>query len=341
MKKFTHIDAFYQVARYVHQTNADNECPDAYKVRGQVSFRGSVKLHGTNAGVRCTPEALIAQSRTRALSTQSDNYGFAAHIAQPAVTSALRSIEAEIRENASLESDTALTLFGEWVGPGVQRGVALNELPARQWVLFAACEGEGDEACYLDAVPTLGERFAKENVFAIVDAPLYELVVDFEDASSCAAALEEATQLTEAVEAKCPWASRFGIEGVGEGIVWVPVGEHWGKSDLYFKTKGAKHQNTKRRIKAPQLTPEILEGIDAFVEFAVTSNRLEQGLGAVVESGCVLEMKSMGSFLKWMAQDVQRECALELETNGLEWKQVAKAVARRSRDFFKEEVQRI
>jgi hypothetical protein len=163
--------------------------------------------------------------------------------------------------------------------------------------------------------------------------------VDFADAASKEAAIAKATETTSEVEAECPWAARFGIAGTGEGIVWFPLGDHWGNADLFFKTKGDKHKKTKRNAARPQIAPEMLESVEAFVAFAVTENRLEQGLEAIQEAGHSVEMSSMPHFLKWMGQDVARECAAELEVNGLKWKDVSKAVTNRCRSFFITSVQ--
>ncbi|MEM9193516.1 MAG: RNA ligase family protein [Myxococcota bacterium] len=340
MRKFTHIDQFYQVIRYVAATNGNPDCPERYKIRGPVEYRGSVKLHGSNAGVACRPNGLLPQSRSRALSVDDDNYGFAAFVARASVEAAVREIESTIRQERGIADEVPMILFGEWIGPGLQKGVAVNQLPQKQWVLFAVKVFSSEEGAYLDAVPTIGDRFAEEQIFSIADGPSFRLEVDFASADSKEAALETATKHTEEVERRCPWAMRFGIEGVGEGIVWVPLGDHWGNSDLFFKTKGSKHKVTKSKSGKPQLAPEVLASIRAFVDFAVTDNRLEQGLDHLREMGQPIDMPSIGAYLKWVGQDVKREAAAELEVNQLEWKDVSKAVTARARAYFVASVER-
>ncbi len=341
MHKFTHVDAFYQVVRYVESLNADPECPERYKVRSPVSYRGTVKLHGSNAGVCCTAAGLSPQSRSRAITPGDDNYGFAHFVATEATSAAIRSIEASIREKKDVPPDAEIVLYGEWIGSGIQRGVALNHLPTKQWVLFAVRMIHGEIDQYIDAVPSLGDALSEVQIYAITDGPRPSLTVDFSDIASKMAALESATQATDEVEAMCPWAQRFGIEGTGEGIVWSPTGRHAGNSSLFFKTKGDQHKVTKSRDAKPKLDPEVLRSIDAFVEFALTENRLAQGLEALGEMGHPIGMRSMGHFLKWVGLDVKRECALELEENDLEWKLVAKAVTQRARGFFNEAVKQL
>ena len=43
MNKYPHIDAFYQVAKYATKRGI-----------GKVQYEGTVKLHGTNGGVKVT-----------------------------------------------------------------------------------------------------------------------------------------------------------------------------------------------------------------------------------------------------------------------------------------------
>ncbi|MFT5431356.1 MAG: hypothetical protein ACI9OJ_002035 [Myxococcota bacterium] len=338
MHKFTHICAFYQVVRYLDEMRDDPEFPERYLINTPVRYRGTIKLHGSNSGVRCTPDALIPQSRTREITPKDDNYGFAAFVALEGTQLVIRSIEARIRAAHDIDASASLVLFGEWIGPGVQKGVAVTALPEKQWVLFAVRLISGEEDRYIDAIPKFEDEFADANIFSVMDAPVLKIVVDYQSPASKTQALEAAMNATEAVEAACPWAKRFGLGGIGEGLVWTPLEEHWGNSDLMFKTKGDKHQVVKSKTPKLQLTPEVLEGIADFVEFAVTDVRLTQGLGAVCEMGHAFEMRSLSHFLKWVGQDVRRECELELEDNGLEWKAVSKAVTQKAREFFMDRV---
>lgn len=268
-------------------------------------------------------------------------YGFAAFVARPEVTAAFRTIEGEIRDRTDALPDDRLTLFGEWCGPGLQKGVALNRLPTKQFVLFAVTVGEGEESRYVDAVPRLSDRFAELGIHSILDGPVWEETVDFLRDEAIAAFVEKAQALTEQVEARCPWGARFGLEGVGEGIVWIPIGDRFGRTDLYFKTKGEKHRNTGGKGVRIPIDPQVLAGVATFVEYAVTENRLQQGLDVLAEMGLPVEMKSMGDFLRWVGNDVKRECAAELEASGLEWKRVAKSVNAKARTFFIVEARRI
>ena len=220
----------------------------------------------------------------------------------------------------------------------MQKGVAINKLPGKQWVLFAVKVVEGETSRYIDALPWLADKRSEIGIFCIFDTVKWCMEVDFSSQESKEAALATISEATAKVESKCPWANLFGIDGLGEGIVWTPIGEHFGNTDLYFKSKGEKHKEVKSR-NAPALAPEVIESIEKFVDFAVTEQRLEQGLEVIQEQGHVIDMRSMGTFLKWFGNNVKRESVVELESNSLEWKHVSKAVTLKARAFFQRRVE--
>ena len=338
MYKFSHIDAFYQIARYVKKINSDPECPQKYKIKGNIKFRGTTKLHGTNSGVvhNGVTDKLTTQSRSRVITPGDDNAGFSAFIEKN--HDAVLEIFHQLRGNNGIEGSKKLALYGEWIGPGIQKGVAINDLPEKQWVLFAVKMADEDDVKYLDCCPKFGDKYKENNIFSIFDGPTWELIVDFEDTISKEKAIAVFEEATKSVEDECPWAKKFGISGLGEGIVWQPLGTYLGKSDLFFKTKGQKHKATSSKSKKESMDPEILRSIDEFLEFSLTTNRLDQGFDYLKEAGHDVDLKSTGHYLKWVCGDVQRECQLELEDNKLEWKQVAKALNVRARNYFLEKM---
>ncbi|MEM7349334.1 MAG: RNA ligase family protein [Acidobacteriota bacterium] len=342
MIKFTHIEGFHYIIRTLEKMADHPEIP-TYRLGTPVTFRGTIKLHGSNSGVLCTTDALVPQSRNRPLSIEEDNYGFAAWVAREEVRHAIRDIEQQVRQTAELDVDTPLVLFGELIGSGIQKGVATSRLSARQWVLFgAATRGEANshgeaEKTYLDALPALGETYADIGLYSVLDIETWQLTIDFSSRQSIEAGIEKANRIVDEVERACPWGRRFGIEGIGEGVVFTPTGEHWGRSWLYWKAKGEAH----KKVKGPKVAidPAVAASIDGFVDLAVTEGRLEQGLEYLAEMGLAVEMRSTGPYLQWLGRDVKRECRAELEASGLEWKQVAKAVNHKALAFFKAKAQ--
>lgn len=280
-------------------------------------------------------------SRERYISIQSDNAGFAAFCSGQKQVSAIRTIERRLRVDSGSSDDDTITIYGEWCGPGIQKGVAVNQLPERHFVVFAASRSSIlGEHMYIDVVGPFKSIFSDASIYSIYDSPTWSIDVDFSDELACERMLNNVEELTLAVEARCPYATGFSISGIGEGIVWTPIGEHFGRSELFWKSKGPKHREVKSKASQPSLQPEQLESVEAFVEYALTEARLEKGLDHVRAMGHEVDMKSTGLFLKWLADDIIRECADELTANSLEWKFAARYVNTRALSFWKQAVVR-
>ncbi len=314
----------------------------------QVAYRAKVKLDGTNAGVQILrmqgaedEVSVVAQSRTRLLSVEQDNYGFARWV------DARRDGFAALAQDVATGEDRSLvTVFGEWVGPGVQRGVAVSKIPEKCFVVFAIQFGDPmRDAATLEVEPAAIEARvgAIDGVHVL---PWVDLSVslDFADPVALAAGAERINALVSDVEQCDPWVKGvFGIEGVGEGVVLYPdpKGAPLDRdlcSERMFKAKGEKHRVV--RTKAPaQIDPEQAKSVAEFVELVVTDARLEQGVREACDG--VFEMKRIGHFLKWIAGDVRKETSVELEAAGLTWKQVGKAVSAKAKSFYINGVRRI
>ena len=134
-----------------------------------------------------------------------------------------------------------------------------------------------------------------------------------------------------AVEEECPVGKAFGNSGTGEGIVWKCDTE---KGTIRFKVKGEKHSSSKVKTLAPVDT-EKLNSVREFAEYAVTESRLEQGIEKVFTSiNEEIDIKKLGNFLKWIANDVIKEELDTLKDNGLEPKDVTSAISNIARNWF-------
>ena len=319
--KFPSISAFHSVRK---------------DVSGHVDrarYRGKIKLHGTNAGIRITNKQIFAQSRSRTITPGDDNMAFARWVADN---------EQKILDNVITPEDTTLTIFGEWCGKGIMSGVAISDIDKKVFVVFAVQYGDSDDDNALILTdPTEIEQLI--NVEAFDDVYVLPWATDvieinFLDKDQMAEQLEIINELVDEVEQCDPWVKKvFNVEGVGEGLVFSPseVNSRFTYSKLTFKAKGEKHKVTKQK-NAVQLDPEVVESIDQFIELVVTPARLEQG----VTEACKGEIsnKMIGPFIGWVGKDVKKESTDELEAAGLEWKQVSKAVSQRAREWYMEKL---
>jgi hypothetical protein len=163
------------------------------------------------------------------------------------------------------------------------------------------------------------------------DFTVWEAEVDFEHPEEAAQKLEA---FTRAVEAQCPVAAALGAIGIGEGIVWscqsTDAEAGFSTHGLTFKVKGEKHSDTASKTLAP-VDIERLAGIQACAELVGTSVRFEKALDHLraIRPGCdPLAPESTRDYLKWIEQDIAKEEADTIAGNGLEIKDVYKAVGK-------------
>lgn len=277
-----------------------------------VTYRAKVKLHGTNCAVQISDHGISAQSRTSLLSLGDDYKGFAAWTHAHAAFWRSRPV--------------GLVVFGEWCGPGVEKGMAISLASTKLFCVFAVqtpdrmiCEPSEIEALLPDAPSGL-------HVLPWEGDPI---TIDFGSRES----LDQAAQILNArvveIEREDPWVKRvLGVSGLGEGLVLYPTPHD---PTLMFKAKGAKHRVAGVKV-AVTVDPAVVASIDEFVALMVTPARLEQGLTAACEG--TRDPKRTGMFLAWVAADVRKESVAELEASKLTWAQVEKAVQTRARGWF-------
>jgi len=208
---------------------------------------------------------------------------------------------------------------------GIQKGVGISELPKSFYIFDAKIrkiETNSDVWVY---VATSDFEFDLDNVHNIYDFPIYNVIVDFNEPKKSQNAFIE---ITEQVEKECPVAKQLGVEGnlVGEGVVWTTF---WEGEKFIFKVKGDKHSNTKVK-KLAKVDTEKLENIEKFVEYACTENRIEQG----IQESNATERKDVGELIRWVANDIIDEEMDTLKDNNLEWREVAKHVATKTRKYY-------
>jgi len=292
-----------------------------------LTFRGTVKLHGTNASVVLLPDGTItAQSRNRELTLDRDNAGFAKFVFEEQGEEYWRTLLNYVKLLYSADDKETVAIYGEWCGQGIQSGVAISKLE-KMFVIFAVRIGtEEDTKWFSPAMAGVdGDR-----VFQITQFPYYEITVDFNKPRLIQNTLIEKTL---EVEGECPVGAFFGHKGVGEGIVWNCVTEGFDESRFWFKTKGKKHSVSKVKTLAP-VDVEKMNSIDEFASYVVTEARLLQGVDHLKEMGKDLSQKSTGDYLRWLVNDVMSEEADTLEASGLTSKEVNKHISGKARKWF-------
>jgi len=279
------------------------------------TLTGTVKVHGTNASVVITPEGdSYPQSRSRIISLEEDNHGFAQwHSTKKEVFSDYAEF---LKSVYPLTENTTIIVYGEWAGSKLQSGAAVCSLE-RFFYVFGVKLVTDNESIWVVEPPKIS------NDSDIVMAHLiWHKTITF-DSSNLNKFCDEITQLVKEVEEECPVAKYFGVSGTGEGIVWQYYDR---KNRLIFKTKGEKHKisKTKRVVEVDTMK---VTSIDKFVEYAVTENRLKQALEEVGD-------EDFGDFIKWVFNDIKKEELDVLEDNCLTIKDVSKSIAVKARNWF-------
>lgn len=306
----------------------DNEAPLPI-----IDYRGSVKIHGTNASIVYRWDVSEFQYQTQfqskgnIITPLSDNAGFAAH-ASTINTDALLAQVMKAKRGLGYTPET-IRVYGEWCGGNIQAKCAVNALP-KMFIIF----GVKIDNIWLTAEELRPIKSPNEQVYNMLDYETFNITVDFNNPKEAADAIAE---LVERVENECPVGKAFGVEGgIGEGIVWVGVTEGWTESRFWFKTKGDKHEGKKGDKKKTRVPIDIerVNSMNELVDVIVTEGRLQQGFDQLRENNLEFSRKSTGFYVNWVYADVLKE---ELDTimgNGFEPKEMKTAISTKARKYF-------
>lgn len=347
MIKFPSIEQFRHVVKTVRSRaeycGKDENGNPVYKPTDNypiLTFQGTVKLHGTNGGIVFNQKTkeITFQSRERILNLNEDNLGFCANFQGDAKFRVLNWLfDTIVKEVNNFDND--ITIFGEWCGQGIQKGVAVNQLTKR-FVIFAIQIGEIWLTTYqVDNIFNFLETRSlceQENIFYIGNFPKFIIEIDFNKPQYYQNQLIEYTQQ---VEKQCPFSKTFGVDGIGEGIVWTCIIQNseydkYNSSIFWFKTKGDKH-TTSNVTKLAEVDIEVITRIDEFVEKALTESRLEQGLFILInEKSKLLEMASFPDFIRWIQLDVFKEEKDVMEISKLNDKKLRTAISSKAKSWF-------
>lgn len=330
MQKFSSIESFRHLVTNVRRAHTSVGLP-----LREITFEGTVKLHGTNAGVRIRKDSVQPQSRERLISITSDNAGFAHFVAGR--ESEFRRLSNFIEGYYKFPFNSGrLTFFGEWCGGNIQSKVGLNALD-KHYVIFNVWDHETES--YLDRewmkdfihIDNLLDFMHDRSIHFIYEIPGFRITINFNEPEK---AIEELERLTLEVEEKCPWAAYRGAEGIGEGIVWVNA-DNIADTRYWFKTKGVKHQGKDQsKVKTLSADPVKVGAIRELVTAILPEWRLEQGVKWLEENGFSVEQSATGQYLQWINRDIVKEESDTIAANPYTWKELSPYVNQKARDWY-------
>lgn len=297
-----------------------------------VKFRGTVKIHGTNAAVATNGTEVWCQSRERIITPQDDNAGFAMwHHGKREVFNQMFDV---IRKTYAIKD---IQIFGEWAGGSIQKGVGMNKLP-KLFIVFGIHLGDHETGQWVHH--SMFERLILTNgtdIFYSGQFKTWEIVVD---ANKPEDAQNQLVEITNQIEACCPVARSLLGETdeplIGEGAVWEAVeviDSTLNFPALRFKTKGEKHSVSKVKTVA-SVDTEKVNSIREFVENTLTENRLNQGMDKLREMGLDVSVENTGTFIRWCVTDILKEELDTLSDSGFTAKDVTGQIATAARQFF-------
>ncbi|QQO38381.1 RNA ligase 2 [Vibrio phage VPG01] len=296
-----------------------------------VPMVGTVKIHGTNGSMVMVEDGTIYfQSKSRVLDVHNDNSGFCNYMLEQPVAKLFAQFIAKYELQYNKQPEFPIEIAGEWAGQGIQKGVAVSQVE-RFFTIFGFRVGNNEDngGKLIGWLPNhlfSNVRLHESRIYNAYDFGCYRIDIN---TSMPQLATEQLQEFTLEVEKACPVGMYFGVEGVGEGIVWTPVDEALADNPgSWFKVKGQKHSVSKVKQLA-SVDPEKLRSIQEFVDYAVTENRLEQGLQEVG-----LDMKLTGKFIGWVNKDIYKEEKDVLEANGLTMKEVGNLLSQKAREFY-------
>lgn len=330
--KFPDIEQYRQIIQYVKgrtqyvgKDDNGNALFDESIKLPTLKFTGTVKLHGTNSSVTLSKDGdIYAQSREQILTVKEDNAGFASFLEEN------KEVFKQLLSSIDIKDYDYVSVFGEWCGKGIQKGVAINKLD-KMFVIFDLKLSYDDnlrgDNRYLPISEIVKLRSLENRIFNIYDFETFEIDIDFNKPQEV---LDVLTNLTNEVENQCPVGKAFGVDGIGEGIVWCFQTEDGEK--YRFKTKGLKHKGTSsKEKKIVDIDIEKVNSVKEFVEYTVTESRLNQGIEKVYGFNQPLDVKKTGDFLRWIFNDIIKEESDTLIGNGLEPKDVSSAISNKAR----------
>ena len=345
--KYPSIDQYRNIVKHISHSASfvgmdENDEPiyDGLLPKPVLKLEGTVKIHGTNAGICFNAEdGMWTQSRKNIITPEADNAGYSCFV--HARKELIEGIIAGIIKDFNIDCiENTISIFSEFAGGNIQKGVGVNGLD-KMMVIFdvkiTPHDLDEEDGYWLDLSKVCpknrGSKINDHNIYFINDFPTFEIEIDFNKPEAYQNKLIE---MTLEVEERCPVAYQLRGETdeklVGEGIVFK--GEYKG-TVFRFKSKGSLHSQTRVK-KLKEVDEGKLNIINEVVNKITPAFRLEQGIQETFDTlnGGEINRKGMGDFIRWVIGDIVKEDLDIIIDAGLDVKEVNGKVSKVVRDYF-------
>jgi hypothetical protein len=310
-------------------------------------FQGTEKLHGTNSGIvlDISSGEIWFQSRENIITPEKDNAGFAM-FAYSKLNIFKELFKRFVEDHKHIADNSRyVAIYGEWAGKGVQKNVAIAEVPKFFSIFAVVFYDEDGHRTYLKGgdilimMNSMNLGFSnnpEERIFNVWEFPTYVISIDFENPHIAQDAINK---LVNQIESSSPVGKMMGVEGIGEGIVYRCINLGYEGSEFFFKVKGSKHSNTKVKTLA-SVDVEKINGINELVERLVSNERLEQMEQQVFNTlnGGEIDQKGIGNFIKAVMHDLLKEELDTISESGYTTKDISGPVSKICRNYILEKL---
>jgi len=346
IKKLDHIvgDVYHETCYRGLDDNGDVIYEEARLPK--ILVTGTEKIHGTNASVcYSNPDGFWVQSRKCIVEIGADN-GACAYEAQANIDGWMDIINSLASFYNIDLNEEVITVYYEHTGKNIARGSIFSGMEKRS-IIFRYFKTSPIIPVYGNDGRELPNKILKTKTDQWVDSPdksiynimnfkTYTVEIDFENLDESRAAIEK---IAAEIEKKSNVAEYFKSKYTsGEGIVWDF--KYKGKFFI-FKTIGESHKKGTSNIRIPKPVDNVLENKkrNFAVNVACQIFRLEQMFSEISNSkynGDIGKMgrNDIGSFIKLVLNDVQKEHHEELEKSKLTIKQLNPIISKISKDYF-------
>lgn len=316
-------------ARFVGKDVNGDAIFDMTKPAPVLTYRGTVKLHGTNAAIGLSRTDDVSednriwfQSRENIIRVAKDNAGFASRFHGKNLDSIF----------SSLPGNNVL-VFGEWCGQGIQNNVAISQLPKMFVIFDILIDGVWQPKSVVEKI-----KDHSLSIYNIYDYQTEEIEIDFNFPENSQNKLIE---LTLKVADRCPVGHSFGVDGIGEGIVWSCITPGYEDPQFKFKVKDERHaaKGSKPKVLA-EVDAQAVANIKSFVELVVTESRCRQGIDKMRERGLKTDRSCLGHYVSWIFDDIVKEESDIAVASNIELGKAKSEINKAAKDwFFKHETE--
>lgn len=207
---------------------------DPSKPKPVLTFNGTIKLHGTNAGVSFNMlEGMWAQSRENIITPTSDNAGFAFFVESN--KGIFQNLFYDVMTTHKINAnENTISIYGEWVGKGIQKSVAISNIDKSFFIFGVKItphpkdENDKPVAYWIESSNL---KYPDSKIFNIEDYKTYTIDIDFNNPQLVQ---NEIIRMTLEVEDECPVGKAFFVEIMTNNIAYEENGKIWFEKENGF-----------------------------------------------------------------------------------------------------------